>query len=110
MKITKGKITKTKATKTAKTKEEAKEKEKKEEAIGEVTHFFGHVPAAAVKLKKPLKIGETVHIKGHTTDIIIQIGSMQVNHKPVQAAKKGESIGIQVSQKCREHDVVYKVN
>lgn len=81
--------------------------EKKETPVGIVTHYFGHVNAAAVMLKKPLKIGDTIHIKGHTTDLTVTIGSMQVDHQPVQAAKKGESIGIGVPQKCREHDQVF---
>lgn len=79
----------------------------KETLVGIVTHYFGHVNAAAITLKKSLKIGNTVHIKGHTTDLTVTIESMQVDHQPVQAAEKGESIGIGVPQKCREHDKVF---
>jgi len=94
--------------KTTATQKEAQEL-KKEEEIGTVTHYFGHVAAAAIKLKKGLKIGDTVHIKGHTTDLTVTVGSMQVDHKVVATAKKGANIGIQVPQKCREHDHVFLV-
>lgn len=80
-----------------------------EQEIGVITHYFGNASVAAIKLTKPLKVGETIHIKGHTTDFQTTISSMQVEHETVQEAKKGSSIGIKVSDKCREHDKVYKV-
>lgn len=80
-----------------------------EEEVGVVTHYFGHIPAAAITLTKPLKAGDTIHIKGHTTDFQTTILSMQVKHQDVKEAKAGDSIGIKVSEKCREHDKVYKV-
>lgn len=80
-----------------------------EEEIGVVTHYFGHIPAAAIALSKPLKVGETIHIKGHTTDVQVTITSMQVDHKEVQSANAKDSIGIKISGKCREHDKVFRV-
>lgn len=80
-----------------------------EEEVGAVTHYFSHIPAAAITLSKSLKVGDKIHIKGHTTDFELVITSMQVEHKDVTEAKPGESIGIKVSEKCREHDKVYKV-
>ncbi|OGQ04569.1 MAG: translation elongation factor-like protein [Deltaproteobacteria bacterium RIFCSPLOWO2_01_44_7] len=80
-----------------------------EEEVGFVTHYFGHIPAAAIKLSKPVKSGDKIHIKGHTTDFEWTITQMQVDHKDVTEAKKGASIGIKVAEKCREHDKVFKV-
>jgi hypothetical protein len=34
---------------------------------------------------------------------------MQIEHKPVTKVKKGDSVGIKVSEKVRENDKVYKV-
>ncbi len=34
---------------------------------------------------------------------------MQIEHASVQQAGRGESIGIKVPQKVREHDVVFKI-
>lgn len=80
-----------------------------EEEIGVVTHYFSHIPAAAITLSKPLKVGDKIHIKGHTTDFETTIVSMQVEHKDVKEAKAGASIGTKVAEKCREHDKVFRV-
>lgn len=85
------------------------EEAKKEEEIGRVTHYFGHVEAAVIELSGPLKAGDTIHIKGHTTDLTEVIDSMQVEHKPITEAKKGDVIGIKVKERVRPHDTVYKV-
>lgn len=80
-----------------------------EEEVGVVTHFFGHIPAAAIKVSKTIKVGDKLHIKGHTTDLEVVVTAMQVEHKDVTEAKKGANIGIKVDGKCREHDKVFKV-
>lgn len=80
------------------------------EYIGKVTHYFPHVNAAVVVVEKGvLKIGDNISIKGHTTLINQKVESMQVDHVPIQEAKKGDEIGLQVPGRVREHDVVFKV-
>lgn len=80
------------------------------EPIGEVTHFFPHVKAAVIKLKKDtLSIGDNIYIKGHTTDFEQKLKSIQINHKPIEKAEKGQEIGLKVSAKVRHGDKVYKV-
>ena len=81
-----------------------------EEEIGRVTHYFSKIGVGVVELTKAgLKVGETIHIKGHTTDLYQKVNSMQMEHAPVQAAKKGESFGLHVESQVREHDLVYRV-
>ena len=41
-----------------------------EREIGAITHYFGKVKVAAIKLTAPLAVGDTIRIKGHTTDLI----------------------------------------
>ena len=80
------------------------------EPIGEITHFFSHVKAGVIKLKKgTLSAGDTIYIKGHTTEFEQKIKSMQVNHKPIDNASKGDEIGIKVKSKVRHGDKVYKI-
>lgn len=81
----------------------------KEEVVGVVTHYFPKVRAAVVKLKGPLSIGDTIHIKGHTTDFTQQVSSIQINHVPINTAKKGQEIGLLVDSRVREKDIVYKL-
>jgi putative protease len=81
-----------------------------EERIGEVVKYFAKPGVAAIQLSKgSLTTGDTIHIKGHTTDFEQQIQSMQIEHKDVQTAGLGQSIGIKVKDRARDGDAVYKV-
>ena len=81
-------------------------KEKKEKEVGRVSSFFGHANVAAIKLSGSLKVGDTIHVKGHTTDFTQKVDSMQIERKNVDKAKKGDHIGIKVSERVRPNDAV----
>ena len=79
------------------------------EKIGEVTHYFPHVNAAAVMLKKDgLKVGDDIYLKGHTTDFMEKVQSIQLDHVPIQEGRKGQEIGLMVKERVRTGDSVYK--
>lgn len=80
-----------------------------EEKIGDVTHYFGHIPAGIIKLTAPLKVGDQIHFKGVTTDFEQEIISMQLNHKDIKKAKPGNEIGVEVTDRVREGDEVFLV-
>ena len=78
--------------------------------IGKITHFFSKPGVAAFTIENgELKVGDKIHIKGHTTDIEQIVDSIQVEHANISKAGKGESVGIRVKDKVREHDAVFKV-
>lgn len=104
----KRKVTKKGLTKKRAVKKTTARKKTKENIIGIVTHYFPKVRAAVIKLKAPLAIGDVVKIKGHTTDFTQNITSMQIDHVPVNEAKKGQEIGFLVDSRVRQHDTVYK--
>ncbi len=80
------------------------------EKVGEVTHYFPHVKAAAILVVKDgLKVGENIYIKGHTTDFKEKIKSMQLDRVPIQEAKKAQEIGLLVKSRVRIGDTVYRV-
>ncbi len=79
------------------------------QVIGKITHFFPHVSAGVIKLSGTLKKGDMINIKGHTTDFKQTIDSMQLDHKPVIEAKKGQEIGLKVKDRVRIGDTVYKL-
>lgn len=86
------------------------EEGKKEVKIGEVSHYFGKISVAAIKLTDgDLKVGDVIHIKGHTTDLTQRIDSMQIEHNKVNEAKVGADIGIKVTEHVRDKDTVYKM-
>ncbi len=76
--------------------------------IGEVTHYFGKIGVMAIDLSDDLTVGEAIHIKGHTTDLILTVDSMQIEHQSVAKAGPGDSIGIKVGEKVRPGDKVYR--
>jgi putative protease len=80
-----------------------------EQMIGKVADFFARPVVAAIQLTAPLKLGETIHIKGHTTDVSVNVGSMQIDNVAVEQAKAGDSVGIKVSERVRKGDSVYKI-
>ena len=80
-----------------------------ESEIGKVSDFFARPVVAAIELTAGLKVGDKIHIKGHTTDLELNVGSMQINNVPVQEAKAGDSVGVKLSERARKGDTVYKV-
>ena len=81
-----------------------------EEAIGTVTHYYSHLGVAVVQINKGvLNTGETIHIKGNTTDFTQQVASMEYEHRHIDGASAGQSVGLKVIDHAREHDIVYLV-
>ena len=76
--------------------------------VGRITHFFSKIDVAVIELKAALIVGDTIVIKGPTTDFEQPVDSMQIEHKNVQRAESGQSIGMKVRQRVRETDIVYK--
>ena len=76
--------------------------------IGTIAHFYSKIEVAVINLTAPLKVGDTIVIKGSTTDLEQIVDSMQVEHKDIEAAESGQSVGLKVKGKVREGDTVYK--
>ena len=81
------------------------------ERIGVVTHYYGHLSVAVVKLEPgiTLRVGDNIHIKGHTSDFGQRVESLQVGHSPVNEVGPDDDFGLKIVQHAREHDVVYRV-
>lgn len=77
--------------------------------IGKISHFYSKISVAVVELEDTLNVGDTISIEGPATNITQAVDSMQIEHVNVETAKKGQSIGMRVSDKVRENDIVYKV-
>jgi U32 family peptidase len=80
-----------------------------EERVGTVTHYFGHLSVAAVRMEAgSLRVGDMIHVVGRTSDFRQCVESMQVEHEPVVEARAGQEFGLKVTEHAREHDIVYK--
>ncbi len=78
--------------------------------IGVVTHYFGHVSVAIVRLESgTLRVGDMIHIQGHTTDFKQKVESLQVDHLSATEVGPKDDFGLKVAEHVREHDVVFKM-
>ena len=81
-----------------------------EEALGVITHYYSHLGVAVVQLNKgTLRAGSKIHVKGHSTDLTQKVESMEYEHRHVDEASAGQSVGLKVNDHVREHDIVYVV-
>ena len=83
--------------------------ERKLKEVGNVTHYFTKIGVAVIDLSEPLSIGDQILIKGMTTNIEQTVNSMQIEHKTVEKARAGQSIGLRVEDRVREGDTIYKI-
>jgi putative protease len=86
-------------------------KEKKEgKMVGKITHYFSNIEVAVINLASPLKQGDKIRITGgQETDFEQDVDAMQIDHKEVKSAKKGDSVGMKVDEKVHEGYKVYKI-
>ena len=76
--------------------------------IGQVEHFFSKINVAIIKLTLPLAVGDRILVKGPFTDFEQTVDSMQIEHKAIQKAEGGQSIGLKFEKPAKERDIVYK--
>lgn len=69
--------------------------------IGKVTHFFGKISVVVIELSSGLKVGDTIRFSGHDVDFEQHVDSMQIDHKPVEEAHKGQSIGLKTVKEVK---------
>ncbi|OHA46629.1 MAG: hypothetical protein A3A80_02070 [Candidatus Terrybacteria bacterium RIFCSPLOWO2_01_FULL_44_24] len=81
-----------------------------EKQIATITHFYGNIGVAVLKLSGPLKIGDSIHVKGASADFIQQVSSMEVDHKAIASASTGDEIGMKLDQKTKAGDKVFLAN
>ncbi len=80
-----------------------------EKLIGQVTHFYGNIEVAVLKLTGELKVGDEIHFIGHGADFTQKVESMQVEHQQIEVAKSGEQVGLKVEEKVKPGTKVYLV-
>ena len=84
--------------------------QKKDKVIGKVVHYFDKIGVAVIQLSATLKTGESIRIAGGgATDFTQEVSSIEVEHKKLAKAKKGNEIGLKVKERVREGYKVYKI-
>ena len=79
--------------------------------IGKGTNYFTKLKVAEFKLETGnLKVGDEIVITGPTTGVIeTVVKEIRVDLKPVEEAKKGEHFSIQIDEKIRRADKLFKM-
>ena len=81
-----------------------------EEEVGVIVKFFAKPGVAAIQVTSgTIRVGDVLKYSGHTTDFTETVTSMQVDNAPVEGVEAGAMVGIQVHERVRENDKVYKV-
>ena len=78
---------------------------KKAKKVGRITHFFDRIQVAVVEVTAgKLKTGDLIKISNKSGEEFVEqtVGSMQVNHKPVEIAKKGDEVGMKMDGMVKE--------
>jgi putative protease len=77
--------------------------------IGDVSHYYTNIEVAVVELVDTLKVGDKIMIKGATTEFTQIVKSIQIEHEQVTVAEAGDSIGLQVRDRVRLGDQVFRL-
>lgn len=77
--------------------------------IGRVFNYFEKVGVIAIELTDKLKLGDTIRVVGGDTDFTEVVDSMQIDGKNITSAKKGDQVGIKISEKVHKGYRVFKV-
>jgi U32 family peptidase len=77
--------------------------------LGKIIHFYPKISVAVIELEDNLKVGDKIAIERDENSFEQIVDSMQVEHKGIQEAKKGESIGLKTKEATKEGARVFKV-
>lgn len=81
-----------------------------ERRIGTIDHYYPKVHAAVLHVESgSLKVGDHIHIRGRYYDIEDDVRRMEIDHKPVQEARKGQEVGLQLEEPVRGKAEVFLV-
>ena len=79
--------------------------------VGKITHYFDKIGVAVLTMNQDsVKVGDMIRIGEFGTGVEQKIESMQVDHKAVEVAKKGDEVGLKVVSAVKQNDEVYRLN
>jgi putative protease len=79
--------------------------------IGKVINYFPRIEVAALEVTgHEVRLGDEIRILGHTTSFTQEVTSMQIDNETVVAAGVGELVGIEVTERARPNDLVYRIS
>ena len=77
--------------------------------LGKVLNYYSQLKVITLVLEAPLAAGDSIRVKGHTTDLTQKVERMQAEHQSVQSASAGEAVAVEIADKVRSGDAVFKI-
>jgi U32 family peptidase len=77
--------------------------------VGFVKKYYAKINVAEIQLTEALAVGDEIIIEGVTTFLEQKVESMQIQHKEIKKAKKGQFVGLKVKERVRKNDNVFKL-
>lgn len=76
--------------------------------VGRVSHYYNKIGVAVIDLEGSLRVGDTIKFVRGGEDLFQQeVTSMQLEHKAVEVAGNGDSIGVQTDQEVKNGAEIY---
>ena len=79
-----------------------------ETMIDKVIHYYPKISVAAVILEDHIAKGDRIHIRGPHDDLHQSVTSIEIEHMPIEEAGPGQDVGIKVTERVHEGDVVFR--
>ena len=80
-----------------------------EKQVGTVTHWYDKLGVAVVNIIGKLSKGDAIKIKRGDNEFEDTVSSIQIDHKDVDSAKKGDNAALKLSQPTKEGADVFLV-
>lgn len=77
--------------------------------LGKVRSYDAKARAITLDLEEALTVGDGMRVKGRATDLIQRVEHLRVAGRGTQSALAGETVQIEVADRVRPGDAVYKV-
>jgi hypothetical protein len=77
--------------------------------LGKVRAYDAKRREMTILLEESLTVGDGVRVKGRDTDLIQRVERLRAGGRAVQSALAGETAHIEVADRVRRGDAVYKV-
>lgn len=79
--------------------------------VGTVTHFYDKIGVAIIDLSATLSVGDKIKFVRGGEDLFSEVvESIQVEHKKIDSANKGDVIGLKTNEAVKTGAEVFKVS
>ncbi len=77
--------------------------------IGKVTHYYGKVGVAIIKLQEELKVGDRIRFAKGEQSFDQEVTSLHKDYQPIEKAGAGDEVGVKVEEKPHEGALVHRL-